>query len=85
MRQIPLSVTSRWTARPNQKLKDNEKLVTINEREFIEETKIPANAGRWMAKKCRNTDSHVRWSIITENLSDTLHEAVLKASQDIDN
>lgn len=81
VRQIPFSVTQRWTKRPNQILKEGEELVVINDREFIVTTRIPRNAGKWMAKTCKSTSSEVRWNIKTDNLSSTLHEAVLKAAQ----
>lgn len=79
VRQIPESVTSLWSATPPRKLKANEVLVEKNGRTFIQETRIPVHAGMWMAKKCTNTSSEVRWNIKKDNLSDTLGEAVAKA------
>lgn len=79
VRQIPATVTSLWSATSGRALKNNEELVEKNGRTFIQETRVPANAGMWMAKKCPNSDSTVRWNIKTDNLSNTLDEAVAKA------
>jgi hypothetical protein len=84
VRQIPFSVTTRWSFRPNKELYDGEKIVEIKGRKFVERTRVPVNAGRWMAKKCNHTDSSIRWDMKEDNLSDTLQEAVLKASQQPD-
>jgi len=81
VRQIPTCVVNRWGMRPNHVLKDNETIVTMNGRQFIETRRIPTNAGRWMAKRCEHSDTQVHWNINIDNLSDTLDEAVLKASQ----
>jgi hypothetical protein len=80
IRKIPKVVITRWTHRKNQVLKDDEKLVEINGRDFVVRTRIPDNAGFWMAKKCIDMDAQVHWNQKRDNLSPTLAEAVLKAS-----
>lgn len=81
VRQIPMCVVNRWGMRPKHVLKDNETIVTVNGREFIETRRIPTHAGKWMAKRCTHSDASVVWNIKRDNLSESLHEAVLKASQ----
>ncbi len=80
-RKIPMVVVTRWTHRKNQILKDNEKIVEINGRDFVERTRVPDNAGFWMAKQCIGMDAQVHWNLKRDNLSPTLAEAVLKASK----
>lgn len=53
--------------------------------DFFVETKIPDNAGKWMAKVVKHNDTLVRWNIKTDNLSDTLEEAVRKVVDAIEN
>lgn len=79
VRQIPNTVISLYSLRPNHTLKSNEVIIEKNGRSFIQETNVPANAGKWMAKKCVHTNSMIRWDVKTDNLADTLEEAVLKA------
>ena len=79
VRQIPYESISMYGHREGQPLMKNAELVEHNGRWFQRVVKVPANAGMWMAKKCDNTLSQVKWYIEKDNLSDTLEEAVLKA------
>ena len=47
--------------------------------------KVPEAAGKWMAKVVKHNDALVRWNIKTDNLSDTLEEAVRKVVDAIEN
>lgn len=60
----------------------NSEIVEKGGRKYMKQVKIPTHAGKWMAKKCVDTNSQVHWNIKNDNLSDTLQEAVLKATQD---
>lgn len=53
--------------------------------DFYVVTKVPENAGKWMAKVVKHNDTLVRWDIKTDNLSDTLEEAVRKVVDAIEN
>jgi hypothetical protein len=53
--------------------------------DFYVVTKTPENAGKWLAKVVKHNDTLVRWDIKTDNLSDTLEEAVRKVIDAIEN
>lgn len=82
VRQIPHEVIHHWGYRSGAPIMKDSEIVERDGRKFIKQVKTPVHAGKWMAKKCINTGSQVNWNIKTDNLSDTLHEAVLKATQD---
>jgi hypothetical protein len=79
VRQIPNEVISHWGHREGAPIVKNSEIVTIDGRVFQKTVKIPEHAGKWMAKKCKNTSSNVHWNIKEDCLSDTLQNAVLKA------
>ena len=53
--------------------------------DFYVVMKVPEDAGKWMAKVVKHNDTLVRWSVKTDNLSDTLEEAVRKVVDEIEN
>jgi hypothetical protein len=82
VRQIPYEVVSHWGYREGDPILKNSEIVEKGGRNYMKQVKIPTHAGKWMAKKCVDTNSQVHWNIKNDNLSDTLQEAVLKATQD---
>lgn len=83
VRQIPHSVTEKWGYREGAPLMQDAVLIEDNGRTFQKRVRVPANAGMWMAKPCKDTSAMVRWNIKRDNLSDTLDAAVKKAVADI--
>jgi hypothetical protein len=81
VRQIPFKKVCLWGYRDGAPIIKGAELVEENGRRFMREVRTPAHAGKWMAKKCIDTGSEVHWNIKTDNLSDTLQEAVAKATQ----
>lgn len=47
-------------------------------RAYTQKITIPSDAGYWMCKQVKNTDSIIRWNKKTDNLAPTLEESINK-------
>ncbi|APE04121.1 hypothetical protein BM526_19320 (plasmid) [Alteromonas mediterranea] len=83
IRQIPHKTVSMYGHRTGRPLMKDGELVERNGMTFQRVVRVPEHAGMWMAKKCQSTSAQVKWCIKRDNLSPTLHEAVLKACHSI--
>ena len=54
-------------------------------RKYVQEIKVPQNAGCWMCKQVKNTSSRVEWSIKDDNLAPTLLESIMIYLKSIEN
>lgn len=81
IRQIPYSVSSCYEIRH---FKEGDKIIerTVRtqdgfvKRQYCVRTNIPKNAGYWMCRQVKSTNSQVQWDSRIDNLAPTLEESV---------
>jgi len=72
-----------WGYYEGAKLLKGAEIVEKDGCKFMKTVEVSKHAGKWMAKKSDEMSTQVTWNIKTDNLSDTLQEAVEKAVQSI--
>lgn len=76
VRCLPDKVISVYKYREGDILSNDEEIIDKEGRKFIKRTKLVENAGLWIVKQAKNTDSTIQFSLKRDFTGNTLEEAI---------